>query len=875
VKLLLSFLSPSHDEYLIKETLQLLGRMTQNSAGIQQELQRYSATEAYSALLFAQVHDTQIAELAGLALVNLISELPSCLTTIEAHPRYGTIRHELLAAMARALSSSMLRSEQTSMSLSGSKEFSFWGAACIAEWKDGNAGGDRKHSSFVDNPQFLIKAKAGTNLTILLQDTLEATREQDRVKQRPLFLRLCVTAASPETLATRLTQLDINSSGARPASYNEADGVVYLEPGVQAALDLSKTREVALRCHVKSSAPEDMWVVVPHVGCSHQHSRFVLSVFADQEVSIEGELHPWHKRIICSSWSKLCSAPSGIADAHWRNCPQFQMINVGTNPTTVSAFLSYGERDAARNKRHTMVSDPTGGLPEEKPLLSLYVMKSKVPEKRYVGTLSPFVEEYVAHSMVTNAWCVTARWNLEPGDVYAVLAVMAEGTTHEVPLRLTLYTTPNDASSVVCKPLGPAAEWHLTALEGVTDSNGLTQLELLPQAGEGTGGSMQAALVMETKSADAYCSIATEHENVPHKMLIKYQQQQAVLSVPLTAGSFYTMTTRCINQRQEPLKGQPVRLFLYSTKPMQANPQSGHTVAPMSAAQQALVVCHNTAEQISYGEECEPADTKRQSSSDKDTAVADYDPAVLRVVVQELEQQRDQLYSYARAELKSEPPAVLEHLRKDNQELRAKHANVQKELAQTKAIAAAASAEGSSSAAPGLSRSMSASAADPSATELAQLRAQVEMLSAQKASEEAKLKDTQRQLQRQADMVAAAGGDGAALQQQVLTTQRINDQLRETIAKLSSGSDEQAAAVTTQLTQVQDELGSWQKQAQSLEGELAAAKKRTSLVSQNTKESLTTEVDKLTGELEKQVAANRELYKTLAEQPKSSVCTVS
>ena len=51
---------------------------------------------------------------------------------------------------------------------------------------------------------------------------------------------------------------------------------------MQAALDLSKTREVALRCHVKSSAPEDMWVVVPHVGCSHQHSRFVLSVFADQ-----------------------------------------------------------------------------------------------------------------------------------------------------------------------------------------------------------------------------------------------------------------------------------------------------------------------------------------------------------------------------------------------------------------------------------------------------------------------------------------------------------------------------------------------------------------------------------------------------------------
>ena len=38
VPMLLSFLTPSHDEYLVKETLQLLGRMTQNSTGIQQEL---------------------------------------------------------------------------------------------------------------------------------------------------------------------------------------------------------------------------------------------------------------------------------------------------------------------------------------------------------------------------------------------------------------------------------------------------------------------------------------------------------------------------------------------------------------------------------------------------------------------------------------------------------------------------------------------------------------------------------------------------------------------------------------------------------------------------------------------------------------------
>ena len=55
---------------------------------------------------------------------------------------------------------------------------------------------------------------------------------------------------------------------------------------------------------------------------------------------------------------------------------------------------------------------------------------------RYVGVLSPDVEEYVAHSVLTNAWCVSARWTLAPGGVYSIIAVMDEGTDHEVrPLR--------------------------------------------------------------------------------------------------------------------------------------------------------------------------------------------------------------------------------------------------------------------------------------------------------------------------------------------------------------------------------------------------------------------------------------------------------
>jgi hypothetical protein len=48
-------------------------------------LHRYEAISAYSGLLFAQMHDGQIAELAALALVNLISEVP--LADCQSHLR--------------------------------------------------------------------------------------------------------------------------------------------------------------------------------------------------------------------------------------------------------------------------------------------------------------------------------------------------------------------------------------------------------------------------------------------------------------------------------------------------------------------------------------------------------------------------------------------------------------------------------------------------------------------------------------------------------------------------------------------------------------------------------------------------------------------
>ena len=128
--------------------------------------------------------------------------LGACMQVLTTTPyplphRYELIRFELLASMARALSSSMQRNQQTSSSLAGSADFRFWGSSIASEWTDGNAGGDRKHSSFVDNPQFLLRAPMGANVCLVLQDVDEAAREQDRVnvKQRPIFLPLVHASA--------------------------------------------------------------------------------------------------------------------------------------------------------------------------------------------------------------------------------------------------------------------------------------------------------------------------------------------------------------------------------------------------------------------------------------------------------------------------------------------------------------------------------------------------------------------------------------------------------------------------------------------------------------------------------------------------------
>ena len=364
-----------------------------------------------------------------------------------------------------------------------------------------------------------------------------------------------------------------------------------------------------MRCHVKSANAEQAWVIVPHVGCSHQHSKFVLSVFADREVALDGELQPWTKRVITSSWSSLACAPNSIVDANWRNCPQFQLINMGERPTPVRALLSYGERDEMLNKRHLQTFDQQMSSAEERPMLSMYVMKANVPDKRFIATLSPQVDNYVCHSLVTNSWCVQSKLELEPGNVYAVLAVMAEGTTHEVPLRLTLFTQPDlDTGTVVEQPLTPDSEWHLTALQGFTSADGSNTLSVGCEAPDGHP--VQATLVIETEEAAAFCSISVSVNDQPYKQTPTYAQKHAVLSMPLVGGSTYAMTTRCITQRQEPIKSGPMRLLLYSTAPLKVEPAAGQQLAVSIEAAEKMV-SDLTSSRITYGEECVPEDTKK------------------------------------------------------------------------------------------------------------------------------------------------------------------------------------------------------------------------------------------------------------------------
>ena len=95
--------------------------------------------------------------------------------------------------------------------MDGSKQFEFWGSSRKGAWEEGCAGGDRMHTSFVDNPQFILRAKPGTNLCLVLHDVDEDKRQREKGQDAALFLRLCVTAASEDVRNMRS-----NFAAARP-----------------------------------------------------------------------------------------------------------------------------------------------------------------------------------------------------------------------------------------------------------------------------------------------------------------------------------------------------------------------------------------------------------------------------------------------------------------------------------------------------------------------------------------------------------------------------------------------------------------------------------------------------------------------------------
>ena len=92
------------------------------------------------------------------------------------------------------------------------------------------------------------------------------------------------------------------------------------------------------------------------------------------------------------------------------------MVNVGEQPVPMNVVLSYGERDKLRNQRHTTTTDAPNGLgADEYPLLSLYVMKSTVPDRRYVGGALPLVHAGAHHDapihFPTGTWaCSPPMW---------------------------------------------------------------------------------------------------------------------------------------------------------------------------------------------------------------------------------------------------------------------------------------------------------------------------------------------------------------------------------------------------------------------------------------------------------------------------------
>ena len=177
----------------------------------------------------------------------------------------------------------------------------------------------------------------------------------------------------------------------------------------------------------------------------------------------------------------------------------------------------------------------------------------------------------------------------------------------------------------------------------------------------------------------AFCSITTAVRadgNQPrlHKQTPTYAQRSAVLSVPLTGGETYVVQTRCITQRQESIQGGKVKAYVYATQHCDVKTDvAGADGKPtMDWASAESMVSADTCAKLSYGEEGVPDDMHRQKDEgEKEKEEDKFDPEVMQKVLGELEQQRDNLYAYSKAEFNPEPPAILERPRRTTPRRRA------------------------------------------------------------------------------------------------------------------------------------------------------------------------------------------------------------
>ncbi len=189
-----------------------------------------------------------------------------------------------------------------------------------------------------------------------------------------------------------------------------------------------------------------------------------------------------------------------------------------------------------------------------------------------------------------------------------------------------------------------------------------------------------------------------------------------------------------------------------------------------------LLVNKDTAEQVLYGSEGLPDDLKRQAPEGEKTEDLVTDPEVLSKVIESVEEQRDQLFTFSQNELSgSKNVPLIEEMRLKNNELVTAQKNLTLELKKAQAIASANAVSASSG--------PSQSAYDEMQKKVTKLQAEVAGRDASAGNSvkqvqelEARLKEKEEAL---VQAMAAAGGGGDAGAQMAAMMQKLTEAERD------------------------------------------------------------------------------------------------